>query len=213
MAIIGGIAVGVIEVFGLYFVWKKYEIEICKLDDFLKKLFMGCVVVVVAIFNVFLFQKEYHFTTYLNMTIFHTILLLVAGIDYQKKIIPNKLLLIGMILRTLILMIEFIVYPELIGKELLNSVVGLIFGLLFLLVLCWISKRGIGFGDVKLFAWIGYSVGLGDTYSILFYSALIAAIAGIYLLFVKKESSKKEIPFGPFVWGGSYIVILMSLLS
>jgi len=212
MAIGGGIIAGGLQTLIVLFVWKKYGIEIAGWQNIKQKMALIICLVLLSLLGCLLFMGKNPIITCIHFLVFHTILLAISGIDYKQKIIPNKLLIAGMGARTIFLLAEFVFYQDTFWRVLFNSLVGMAFGFGLMLVLCWISKHGIGFGDVKLFAWIGYCVGLNDTYSILFYSALIAAVAGTYLLIIKKESRKKAIPFGPFVWAGAYVVDLLLLL-
>lgn len=213
MPVINGAMVGLIETVLILKIWKWYGINVLKMRTRMHKIISICALILSVTLNYLLFSKEINAVIRINMIVFFVLLSAIAAIDYKNKIIPNKLLLIGIVSRTVILVIEAICYSDMIKKNLLNALMGLLFGLIFMLVLCWISKHGIGFGDVKLFAWVGYCMGVVDTYSILFYSALLAAIAGIYLMVLKKEDRKRQIPFAPFVWIGAYSVLCMRLLS
>lgn len=213
MAVVGGLLAGVFETFLVFFIWKKFEVELAGWQNIKQKITLILSVLFSGLISILVLGKGYTITNCFNVLIFYTILLAISGIDYQKKIIPNRLLITGMGIRIVLLCMEYIFYPDTFKRILFNSLIGMIFGFGLMMILCWVSKHGIGFGDVKLFAWIGFCVGLNDTYSILFYSALTAAVVGSYLLLVKKESRKKAIPFGPFVCVGAYIVNLLLLIS
>ncbi len=208
MGILVGIAAGFVETAAVIFIWKKWGLQIAK-----KKLVYGGAVAFSILLSVLLFQTEYVVIEYINFVVIYTIVLVLAGIDYQCKVLPNKILLAGALIRTGLYILEAVLSPETIKNSLLAAAAGFLFGFLFLLPLSILTKHGIGYGDVKLFVWLGYSLGLRDVYSILFYSTLAAAIVGLYLMLVKKTDKKKEIPFAPAVLAGTYLVFCMSFLQ
>ena len=211
MEIVGGVLAGILETVSVYLVWKKYNIF--ELDY--KKCKKAVVIILLALVSVFLsvmlLYKGYKTIICFNIMILYTILAAVAGIDFKTKTIPNRILLIGLILRVLLIGVEGVFYRDGIRQTLVNSGIGFAFGLIFMLFLSIITKHGIGYGDVKLFAWIGLCVGLLDTYNILFYSVLVAAVTGIYLLLIKNKSKKMQLPFAPFVFVGTYIVLCLNM--
>ena len=193
-------------------IWKKYELF---KNEFSKQKTALCIIAMTlinSVINILFLRQEYSYVTCLNVFSLYTLMFAIAGIDLKFKIIPNRLLLIGFIIRLLILGIEIIWQPEEAKRVLFHSGIGFLFGLLFLLFLSFISKHGIGYGDVKLFAWIGLCMGLADTYSIMFYSVLAAAVISLYLLFIKSRDKKTQIPFGPFVFVGVYMVLLLRIV-
>lgn len=212
MLIASGIFLSLIESLIITMIWKKYNLlQInCSKPKYLIPITL--ITVLSSIINILLLLKKYAFTTCINIFVLYTLLFAIAGIDFKLKIIPNKLLLIGILIRSVIIGVEAVLHPENVINVLLNSGIGFIFGLLFFLFLSFISKHGIGYGDVKLFAWIGLCMGISDTYSIMFYSVCAAAVVGLYLLFIKSKDKKTQIPFGPFVFVGLYMVLCFRLM-
>lgn len=166
-----------------------------------------------VVMNLLLFSRQYEPVKCINLMMIFVILSMAAGIDYKKYLIPNKLILAGMAGRVLLLVAEAVGNRYTIKYTLILSCIGLILGLFLMLFLTFITRRGIGYGDVKLFAWLGFSVGIMDAYYILFYSVLFAAVAGVFLLAFHKADRKKKLPFAPFIFAGCYAVFLMSLLQ
>ncbi|HEY2553370.1 MAG TPA: A24 family peptidase [Streptosporangiaceae bacterium] len=81
----------------------------------------------------------------------------------------------------------------------------------FYLVLLIISPSGMGLGDVKaaaaigtLLAWAGWSQLLTGAFA----GFLLAALYGITLLIARRATRKQQIPFGPFLLAGAFLVIL-----
>lgn len=163
--------------------------------------------------NFLLVLRQYPALQRANLMAVYSILAIAAGIDYKKYEIPNKLVSAGIVVRALLLAAEALTGAGTARQSLVMSVAGLVLGLFFMLFLVFITRHGIGYGDVKLFAWLGFSVGVTDAYYILFYSVLFAAVAGVVLLALKKADRKKKLPFAPFIFAGCYAVFMMSLIQ
>lgn len=128
-----------------------------------------------------------------------------AQIDYKFKRIPNKLLILGLIYRVIILIFEIIFYRDGLVFTILLEVIGsLAIGLVLLLTLL-IVKNGIGMGDIKLFMLMGLFVGVYRLLSGLLIIMLIAFFISLYKLIIKKENKKAEFAFGPSIAIGSLI--------
>ena len=212
MLIAAGVIAGILETLVVCWIWKKYNLWDMDLKNRKQMAVMGGLAILSVVINVLLFRKHYLFTVCINLMAVYTITAAVAGIDFKTKTIPNKILFAGIIIRIVLICLEAVFYSDGIRQTLINSGIGFAFGLIFMLFLSFISKHGIGYGDVKLFAWIGLCVGFLDTYNILFYSVLAAAIVGIYLLLVKNKDKKTQLPFAPFVFVGTYMMICFHLL-
>lgn len=208
-----GLLVGIAQTLVIAGVWIKYNIISKKECGVRQWLSLSVIGILSVLLNILLFYQDYRANTYINISVVYTIVTILAGIDLKKKIIPNTVLGMGFLIRFGLLLYEWNVYPETIQGVFLNAAAGFLFGLFFLLLLSFITRHGIGYGDVKMFAWLGFCMGISDTYNILFYSVLAAALTGAYLLLVKKVEKKKELPFAPFVYIGCYLVFGMTFLQ
>lgn len=208
-----GLALGLIEMLIITGVYIKYDIISANKKENNKQwasvIILG---VLTAYLNILLLRQNYRIHTCINLIAVYTILAILAGIDWKKKIIPNIVLGVGFLIKILLLFYEWMAYPDTFKETFFHAAAGFGFGLLFLLLLSFMTRHGIGYGDVKMFAWLGFCMGFSDAYSILFYSALAAAAAGAYLLLVKKEEKRKQMPFAPFVYAGCYLVLCMMFL-
>jgi len=122
------------------------------------------------------------------------IIIFVSDITYM--IIPDKVLLFF----TGIFLLERIVIPL---QPWWDSLAGAAAGFLLLLFIAVISKGGMGGGDIKLFALIGFVMGIKLVFISFFISALYGAIFGIIGLMTGKVKRKNPIPFGPFIAAGT----------
>lgn len=208
-----GILLGLIEMLVIIGIYSKYHVVIFGKEEDRKQWLpiMGIGILTVC-FNILLLRQNYRIHTCINLIAVYTILAILAGIDWKKKIIPNTVLGVGFLIKILLLFYEWMAYPDTFKETFFHAAAGFGLGLLFLLLLSFMTRHGIGYGDVKMFAWLGFCMGFSDAYSILFYSALAAAAAGAYLLLVKKEEKRKQLPFAPFVYAGCYLVLCMMFL-
>jgi leader peptidase (prepilin peptidase)/N-methyltransferase len=81
----------------------------------------------------------------------------------------------------------------------------------FCLVLALVSPSGMGMGDVKaaaglgtMLAWRGWAALIAGGFA----GFLLAAVYGIALLISGRATRKHQIPFGPFLIAGAFLVIL-----
>lgn len=205
------VIVGVAEALAVRYVWLRYGV-IEKDKNRAAYVVSTGVGVLAIVMNLLLCYRQCPFLKYANLAAVFTILVMAAGIDFRKYLIPNRLILVGMAVRTALLAAEVLSGADASRQSLVLSGAGLALGLILMLFLSLITRHGIGYGDVKLFAWLGYSIGIKDAYSVLFYGVLFAAVMGILLLASGKADKKKKLPFAPFIFAGCYAVILMSLL-
>jgi leader peptidase (prepilin peptidase)/N-methyltransferase len=134
--------------------------------------------------------------------LFISILTTVSLIDLHDKIIPNELVLFGLIAGALLL---FVLPYEAKGwGEALGGAAG---GFLFLLLIALIARGGMGLGDVKLAAVIGLFLGRWAAMGLIFAFLAGGLISAVLLLF-KLVGRKDHIPFGPWLALGAIITAL-----
>ena len=137
------------------------------------------------------------------------LLLLAMVVDKSIHRIPNKLVLSMMVFGTIFMVMEYIWANDTFKNQLLSSIIGFAAFLVLFYVMAQLTKGGIGMGDVKLIAAEGWMVGFVITlYSTLF-SLLICSIVAIFLLATKKKNSNDQIPFGPFLFFGYVLSLLI----
>lgn len=65
----------------------------------------------------------------------------------------------------------------------------------------------MGFGDVKLAVLMGLLLGLSQVIGALFLASFIGAVVGIILIIAGKKGLKSQIPFGPFLVIGTFLMM------
>jgi len=131
-----------------------------------------------------------------------------AIFDIEIRIIPNfiPLTLLGTKIVLVIL--------QLIKKQVLwsNFIVNLAIAIICIIVLLVISKlthNGIGMGDIKLLAAIGFILGLELLWAVLLLSSLLCLLVATILLISKSKTLKDSLPFAPFIMFGYMISIIL----
>jgi leader peptidase (prepilin peptidase)/N-methyltransferase len=130
-------------------------------------------------------------------------LIVIFFADLKHGIIPDKVLLV--------LFTASLIY--LLPKEnLLNNIISAFIALGFFLMLFVITKgRGMGAGDVKFAAVLGFILGIPGIILSLYLSFLTGSIASIILvLWGKKKLRGDTISFGPFMVIGTFLSMFFS---
>jgi len=98
---------------------------------------------------------------------------------------------------------------RLIAKD---SLAAFILGAVFFLIAV-ASRYQLGMGDVKLFATMGFFLGLKAAVKAILYSFIAAFAVAVFLLLCKKKKPRESIPFAPCVFSGTLIYLLSVILS
>lgn len=119
--------------------------------------------------------------------------------DLQVMKIPNKVLLF--FAPIFLILITWLPGAISLGSHLGGAIAG---GGILLLI-AFISRGGMGMGDVKLFALYGWVIGLANVCLALFIACLLGTLIGIGLRLLGKVHKQQPIPFGPFLAAGTLI--------
>lgn len=134
------------------------------------------------------------------------ILVPIAAIDIEFQIIPDSLLLYGLIPMAGLWISNYRanLMPYIIG--------GLVLGLGLLTISIvgrWIYKQDVmGFGDVKFVAWMGLILGWKIGLVALGLGFFLATVIFLSMMALGKVRFKQEVPFGPFLVGGMFLGML-----
>lgn len=127
-------------------------------------------------------------------------LIVLAGIDYDCKLIPDRFhIIIGAAgLLFLILVRELPWHSRVIG----------FFAVSVPLFVIAVLTGGVGEGDIKLFAVCGLLLGWQRILLAFVLSAVLAAVFSVILVMRGKADRKSEIPFGPFIAAACILSVL-----
>jgi len=68
-------------------------------------------------------------------------------------------------------------------------------------------RTGIGFGDVKLLAFLGATCGPLGVLSIILVASFLGSAVGLFLMVFQNKTSRTPIPFGPFLCLGWFVAM------
>jgi leader peptidase (prepilin peptidase)/N-methyltransferase len=160
---------------------------------------------------------KYYFTFYFWLyALVSLALVVITFVDLQEQIIPDELSYGLMVAGTVFsffnndLYLQIIFYFPPVLNRLVASYVGLLVGGGILYFIAWISRGGMGGGDIKLAAGLGTFLGWENTLMMLGISFLFGGVVGVVLLLSGKKKRKDPIPFGPFIAAATIVVILFN---
>ena len=155
----------------------------------------------------YLAYLEFGFTWDLPVfALFGALLIAIAFIDIDHMIIPDSMIIIGLIPGFYILWSES-------GHFLTSQIYGLIgLGLLFWAIRYFgekaFKKEAMGFGDVKFAAMAGWVLGWEVGIVSMFLAFLSATLLFTILIPTGVISRKQQVPFGPFICIGIWLGLL-----
>ena len=138
-----------------------------------------------------------------------SLLIVIGAYDFRHKIIPDSMTLV---LGALGLFGVFFMRST--GLDFSLPSVLELFAPVFVagpFAAVWYMSRGkwMGLGDAKLLVGLTWFLGLGRMLSAVVLAFWVGAAVGLFLIiFSKKHGLKSEIPFGPFLIFGAFLVFL-----
>ncbi|MGY3717135.1 prepilin peptidase [Sutcliffiella cohnii] len=123
---------------------------------------------------------------------FISMLIIIVITDIHYMLIPNKILLFFFFL--------FIAEAVLISYSTwTDHFLGVVVGFLVPFLVALLSKGGMGGGDVKLFAVIGFVIGWELVLLTFFLASFIGTVGALVGMKLGKVEKGKPFPFGPFI--------------
>jgi len=137
---------------------------------------------------------------------FLSLLIIISVSDIYYQLILDKVLLFF----SGLFIVLYIIYPK---YSLFSGLIGAGFGFIVLygiglLGQFLLKKEALGGGDIKLYAVIGFILGINNTLLSLFLAAIFALV---FMLFFMKDR-EKPLSFGPFIALASYICLFYGSL-
>lgn len=129
------------------------------------------------------------------------LLVAVTFIDIEHYIIPNPLVITGLVGGVILN-----VAARDVGA--VSALIGILVTSGFLLLIALVSKGGMGGGDIKLAAVTGLFLGWPHAPLGLFLGACVGGLLAIILLLFGLRGRKDPLPFGPFIAIGTFIAFL-----
>ncbi|OPZ92966.1 MAG: Type 4 prepilin-like proteins leader peptide-processing enzyme [Firmicutes bacterium ADurb.Bin419] len=162
-----------------------------------------------------LFNKYGVSVDFLASAFLMSILIAVFFIDIDHRIIPDELVVTGLVAGALVFIYNALFPMKIMGggqwwEPLLGMFVGsvtlMVVGLIGMLI--YKTDDAMGGGDIKIFAPIGIFLGWKMTFVALLISIVLAGLISLVLVIIRVKDRKSTIPFGPFIVMGTLITYL-----
>ena len=170
-------------------------------------------------FTCFLSFSFFDLQTAAVVYIFCCALIVISFIDIKYYIIPNVITFSGMIIGLALATCNhfFHIFSHPVAEDLLDSVLGFVFGAGFLFFVSEVylrlrGKMGLGMGDVKLLGMTGLCFGASCSLFTIFVGSVIGTIIGGGLLLIGGQKFAKPLPFGPYLALGTAIYLFYEAL-
>ena len=142
-----------------------------------------------------------------------SLLIVLFVYDLRHYILPDKILLPAIFVVCIWYFVSSIFFNFYTRYEILNTIYAGVAAAGFFFVIFALSKgRAMGFGDVKLAAFMGLFLGWPSILSALFTAFMAGAAVGIVLILMKKKGMRSEVPFGPFLIAGTFVALFFGKL-
>jgi len=139
------------------------------------------------------------------------LLIVISAYDIKHKIIPDQFVWVFNFFAFSLLWIGGETWWHVPGWSMILA--GPILALPFALLWLVSSGKWMGLGDAKLMLGLGWMIGINAGINAIILSFWIAAAISLIYLFVvyKRFKSRVEIPFGPYLVLGMYLVLLFNI--
>ncbi len=141
--------------------------------------------------------------------IFITAMVVITFIDYDFQIIPDEITLPGIPIG---LLAGWLILPDpfyrLAGLGLTGSLIGAATGFMLYYSIAFLSRGGMGGGDIKMMTMVGAVLGWKGVLLTTFLASFTGSVAGLYLMAFRGKGRKSRVPFGPFLAAGALISLL-----
>lgn len=134
-------------------------------------------------------------------------LVVIAFIDLEHMLIFDRFQIIMLALGVLAIFAD----PSVVWWERLIGFAagGLLFFAFYGVAYLVYKQEGMGFGDVKLAAVCGLLLGWKNLIVMVLVASLVGSVVLLILKFARKDESKKEYPFAPFIALGTVVAMLV----
>ena len=145
----------------------------------------------------------------LPLLAFVSALVVITFIDLEHQIIPDRITLPGIVLG---LVLGSLLLPDPFMREAVlgwkASLIGAATGFVTFYAIAFLSRGGMGGGDIKFMAMAGSLLGWKGVFLTTFAGSLMGSVVGLFLVAFKGKGRKSKVPFGPFLALGCLITLL-----
>ena len=133
-----------------------------------------------------------------------------AVLDIKLKRITNGLILAMMAAWLLIMIPKLFIDTDTAITLMAGAALGAAIGGGLFLIVYFISRKGLGGGDVKFMAASGLYLGFNGILPSMLFGTVLAAIFSLSLIFLRKISRKDTIPLAPFLYIGILLTVFIT---
>ena len=144
-----------------------------------------------------------------------TLLIAVAVIDLEHRIIPNRLVIPAVLVLAALAPLwpelgidRSLIFEQVHLSSLANSLAAGVCAFLVFLLVKAVYPAGMGAGDVKLAGMLGLLVGYPGVVVALWLAVFLGGAVAVGLLALGGRSRKDAMPFGPFLSAGGIVALL-----
>jgi leader peptidase (prepilin peptidase)/N-methyltransferase len=137
-------------------------------------------------------------------------LVALVWIDLHEFRLPREISYTGFVISLIVMINAVILADE--PRNLWDALLGAGIALAIMAVIYFVSRGGMGDGDVRLAPLLGLHMGYLSVAIVpvgLFFGFLIGAVVGVAMLATKKAGRKTALPFGPFLAAGTVLAIFV----
>lgn len=153
-------------------------------------------------FNMILAEMALSKINITSYIVVFAILITASIIDIKERRIPDNLIIAGLVIG-----LTLALYNT--EHSLTDGLMAGVTAGLVLLLISYITKGGIGLGDVKLFGCAGVYLGLESTVSAMLIAAVLSGLFSFVLICISPDNKKREIPFAPFIMVGALAAVML----
>lgn len=132
----------------------------------------------------------------------------IAWMDWKMQKISGKMLIFLWLSKSIFLLGISISAPDEGADAIAMALTGMLLGGGMFMAIYLISGGGMGGGDVKLFAVLGYYLGYHLFISVSILTFLLAASCSVTLIILKKITVRYRLPLAPFALAAVIFIIL-----
>jgi len=169
--------------------------------------YLGVSIIVIALI-LFRINRDDTFTLLL-----HSLLVAFGYIatvtDIKSKVIPNQLIIAMFAAWILVVVPQLFFDIDITWLYLQDALLGLAIGGGLSLLVYFMSRKGLGGGDVKFLAGAGIYLGMSNILTAMLFGSILAGLTGLILILIKKIKRKDSIPLTPFLYVGILITVFL----
>ena len=178
------------------------------------KLQIKIIAIIIFILNVFCVISIMTSVDYINIIKMIVTIFCVTGAacnDYREHRIPNIFPLVIAVTGIVCLTVGYFTGQQGAQAYIVSSVFATTVVALSMVVVYFLTKHGIGMGDIKLLCALSIVGGVYLISGTIFFAMIACSVTAIILLIMKKKTIKDGVPFGPFIYMGYIVSILFSV--